>query len=115
MCLFIVIIAMGSVTSAKYLIEYQNKVAVIDIDRNPPKIELVGLQNTNVGYEKYANQTHTITAQIKVTEEHIISNNMSLENLVVQVNGKDAEIQNIKVVEKKREGDSIYYDIILKK
>lgn len=113
MCLFIVIIAMGSVTSAKYLIEYQNKVAVIDIDRNPPKIELVGLQNTNVGYEKYANQTHTITAQIKVTEEHIISNNMSLENLVVQVNGKDAEIQNIKVVEKKREGDSIYYDIIL--
>lgn len=113
MCLFIVIIAMGSVTSAKYLIEYQNKVVVIDIDRNPPKIELVGLQNTNVGYEKYANQTHTITAQIKVTEEHIISNNMSLENLVVQVNGKDAEIQNIKVVEKKREGDSIYYDIIL--
>lgn len=113
MCLFIVIIAMGSVTSAKYLIEYQNKVAVIDIDRNPPKIELVGLQNTNVGYEKYANQTHTITAQINVTEEHIISNNMSLENLVVQVNGKDAEIQNIKVVEKKREGDSIYYDIIL--
>lgn len=113
MCLFIVIIAMGSVTSAKYLIEYQNKVAVIDIDRNPPKIELVGLQNTNVGYEKYANQTHTITAQIKVTEEHIISNNMSLENLVVQVNGKNAEIQNIKMVEKKREGDSIYYDIIL--
>lgn len=113
MCLFIMIIAMGSVTSAKYLIEYQNKVAVIDIDRNPPKIELVGLQNTNVGYEKYANQTHTITAQIKVTEEHIISNNMSLENLVVQVNGKNAEIQNIKMVEKKREGDSIYYDIIL--
>ncbi len=112
-CLFIVIIAMESVTSAKYLIEYQNKVAVIDIDRNPPKIELVGLQNTNIGYEKYANQTHTITAQIKVTEEHIISNNMSLENLIVQVNGKDAEFRNIEVVEKKREKNSIYYDIIL--
>ena len=112
-CLFIVIIAMESVTSAKYLIEYQNKVAVIDIDRNPPKIELVGLQNTNIGYEKYANQTHTITAQIKVTEEHIISNNMSLENLIVQVNGKDAEFRNIEVVEKKREKNSIFYDIIL--
>lgn len=113
MCLFIVIIAIGSISSAKYLIEYQNKVAIIDIDRNPPKVELVGLQNTNVGYEKYANQTHTITAQIKVTEEHIIINNMSLENLIVQVNGQDAEFQNIEVVEKKKEENSIYYDIIL--
>ena len=81
-CLFIVIVTIESITSAKYLIEYQNKVAIIDIDRNPPKIELLEVQNTNVGYEKYANKTHTITTKIKVTEEHIISNNMSLENLI---------------------------------
>ena len=112
-CLFIVIVTIGSITSAKYLIEYQNKVAIIDIDRNPPKIELLEVQNTNVGYEKYANKTHTITTKIKVTEEHIISNNMSLENLIIQVNGKDVEIQDIKIIETKKEKDSIYYDIIL--
>lgn len=112
-CLFIVIVTIGSITSAKYLIEYQNKVAIIDIDRNPPKIELLEVQNTNEGYEKYANKTHTITTKIKVTEEHIISNNMSLENLIIQVNGKDVEIQDIKIIETKKEKDSIYYDIIL--
>ena len=111
--LWVVVIAIGSVVEAKYLIEYQSKVATIDIDRNPPRIELVGLQNTNIGYEKYANQTHTIIAQIKVTEENIITNNMSVENLIVQVNNEEAKFDKIEIIEKKKEKNSIYYDIVL--
>ena len=81
-------------SSAKYVFDTSFDAVKIQIEKKPI-IEILSVSNTNTGYEKYANQTHTITAQIKVTEEHIIINNMSLENLIVQVNGQDAEFQNI--------------------
>lgn len=112
---FIFIIFLTNIVSAKYVIEYENKVAVIDIDRNPPRIELIELQNTNVGYEEYANKTHMITVRVKVTEENIIQNNMGVSNVVVQVGGQDIVLNDMEIVEKERKGSTIFYDIILKR
>ena len=42
------------------------KIEVNNIDKNPPKIEITNIKNTNTGYENYANKTHTITATIKI-------------------------------------------------
>ena len=64
--IFLAIICININIYAKYIFDATYTIANIDIDRNPPKIELVSLENTNTGYEKYANQTHTITAKIKV-------------------------------------------------
>ena len=41
----------------KYVFEESFVVANINIDKTPPEIQIVKIENSNVGYEKYANKT----------------------------------------------------------
>lgn len=109
-----VIICTNIIIYAKYSFDNVYTVVSIDIDRNNPQIELVELTNNNVGYEKYANKTHTITAKIKVTEKNIIQNNFNKNNIDIIINNSkiNPEIYEIKEVEKNQ--DSIIYEIKLK-
>ncbi len=113
--IFLAIICININIYAKYIFDATYTIANIDIDRNPPKIELVSLENTNTGYEKYANQTHTITAKIKVIEKNIIENNFGKEKIKILIQEKEVnpEIYEIKEVEKNSE--SIIYQIKLSK
>lgn len=98
--LFIVIAIMGisTINYAKYIIEYINIIAKIEIDAQIPQIELIDTKNNNL-YNKYANNTHTITMQIKVTENNIKENYFNKQNVKVIVGEKEVfpEIFEIKV------------------
>ena len=113
--IFLAIICMNINIYAKYIFDATYSIANIDIDRNPPKIELVSLENTNTGYEKYANKTHTITAKIRVTEKNIIENNFGKEKIKILIQEEEVnpEIYEIKEVEKNSE--SKIYQIKLSK
>ncbi len=113
--LFLTMLCINITIYAKYIFEATYTVASIDIDRNPPKIELLSLENTNTGYEKYANQTHTITAKVKVTEKNIIENHFGKEKvkILIQETAVNPEIYEIKELE--RNNESIIYQIKLSK
>ena len=68
----IFILGINSIAYGKYVIDYVSTVAKIDIDRTPPKITILEMNNTNTNYEAYANKTHTLTAKIKVIEKNIV-------------------------------------------
>ena len=82
---FIIIVLINTNIYAKYVIEYTNTVANIKIDTIPPSIQLISINNTNTLYEGYANQTHTITARIKVLEKNIKENNFNTDNIEILV------------------------------
>ena len=62
---------------SKYVIDNQNIVAKINIDRCPPTIQLLDKENSNKNYENYANKNHVITLKFKVTEKNILINNFN--------------------------------------
>jgi hypothetical protein len=72
-------------SSAKYVIEYVQVVAKLDIDRCKPNIELTDIVSSNSGYPTYANKTHLITGHIKITEKNIVRNELSTDNIKVTV------------------------------
>ena len=61
---------------AKYVIENTSLVANINIDGEIPKIEFLSVSNTNEGYNKYANKTHTIIVEFRIKEKNIKKNNI---------------------------------------
>ena len=65
-----IIIATNSNVQAKYVIEYNNKIADIKIDTVEPTIVMRNVTNSNTSYPKYANKTHTITLVIHVKEKN---------------------------------------------
>ena len=107
------IISISTIVCGKYVIEYINVCANIDIDRNPPKIELINIQNTNVGYESYANKTHTITARIKIIEKNIKENHIEEDNLIVKIGNIQITPEKLIIKRIEQTSDEIIYDIIL--
>lgn len=98
---------------AKYIIEYTNTVAKINVDMILPKIELISIKNTNTSYENYANRTHTITAKIKVEENHIKENNFNKNHIKILVNNKENTPNGYEIKELSRQNNIIYYQIQL--
>ncbi len=56
---------------AKYVIQNEFDVANVNIDRTPPKIELLNIQNSDVEYGNYVNKTHTVIAKIKILDKNL--------------------------------------------
>lgn len=65
------IILISTIINAKYIFQNEFYIANLDIDRTKPKIELLSITNTNKGYEKYANKTHTIAVTIQITDKNL--------------------------------------------
>lgn len=71
---------------SKYVFNNSFISAQIRIDKKP-EIEVLSVSNTNTGYEKYANKTHQITLEVKVTEKNIKINNFNSDHIKFTVNG----------------------------
>ena len=56
---------------SKYVFDDSFIAVNIQIEKKPT-IEVLSVSNTNTGYEKYANHTHTITLRVKITEKNVI-------------------------------------------
>lgn len=111
--LFIVLICINSIVYGKYVIEDVFTVAEINIDRNPPKIDMVSVSNVNMKYPFYANKTHTVTLQFRVTEKNIKENNFNTENIVAFIGDKILDYQNMKITKITAFDDYVYYSVAL--
>lgn len=82
---------------SKYLFDDTFLVAKIQIDNSPPEIELISFSNSNTIYPSYANKTHTITAKIRVIEEHIKEVNFDYSHIKVKVGNKFVSVKFKKI------------------
>ena len=89
-CLFIsILLPFFSFNSfSKYLFDDTFLVAKVQIDNSPPEIELISFSNSNTPYPGYANSTHTITAKVRVIEEHIKEVNFDYSHIKIKVGNK---------------------------
>ncbi len=105
--LIIFLVSINTITNAKYVIDKNISIANINIDRTKPVIEVIQIKNTNKGYEKYANKTHTITVTIKIIEKNIKEVHLDKEHIDLFVGDKNV-IPNSINVNKIKEDDEVY-------
>lgn len=114
--LFIIILLITGIyttVSGKYVIEYTNKVANIDIDRGLPYLRILEIKNSNIQYPKYANKTHTITYRVKIEEKNIKEDNFNKEHIKILIDEKEIvpDILKINLIEKTN--TYVIYDILI--
>lgn len=90
------VISISTIIQAKYIFQNEFCVANLDIDRTKPKIELLSIQNNNVGYEGYANKTHIITIKLKITDKNLKNVNLDKEHIKIKINEQYVSNINIK-------------------
>lgn len=105
--LIIFLLSVNTITSAKYVIDKNMLIANINIDRTKPVIEVIQIKNTNEGYEKYANKTHTITVTIKIIEKNIKDVYLDKQHIDLFVGDKSV-IPNNLTVNKIQANENIY-------
>lgn len=105
--LVIFLLSVNTITSAKYVIDKNMLIANINIDRTKPVIEVIQIKNTNEGYEKYANKTHTITVTIKIIEKNIKDVYLDKQHIDLFVGDKSV-IPNNLTVNKIQANENIY-------
>ena len=69
----------------KYVFDTSFDAVKIQIEKKPI-IEVLSVSNTNTGYEKYANHTHTITLRVKITEKNIAINHFNRNTIQILIN-----------------------------
>lgn len=107
-CIFI-----NTIVNAKYLIENQFEIANLDIDGTKPKIELININNTNKGYESYANKTHTITIKVKITEKNIQNIYFDKEHIKIKLDNNIINLDSMKLTKLEDVQDGKIYQIQL--
>ncbi len=98
-------------TFSKYIFDYAFTSTKILIDKKP-KIEVLSVSNTNTGYEKYANKTHEITLQVKVTEKNITINHFNSDTIQILINN-EIVYPSIKIDMLSNHDGEIIYNILL--
>ena len=91
--IIVIIIFMQEKSFAKYVIEYTNQVAQINIDTKIPEIKFMSYTNTNI-YKAYANKTHTIKIKIQVIESNTKENYFDTEHVKILVGGNEVKPGN---------------------
>ena len=82
---------------SKYLFENTFPVAKVQIDNSPPEIELISFSNSNIPYPGYANNTHTITAKVRVIEDHIKNVNFDSSHIKFKVGNNFVSVKFKKI------------------
>ena len=62
-------------------------------------MELLNINNNNIGYEGYANKTHTITIKIKITDKNLKEVNLDRNHMQIKID--DEYVKNVNVKSKK--------------
>lgn len=87
------------------------EVKIDNIDKDKPLIELVNIDNTNMEYTKYANNSHTITATIRITDMKLNTDiDTSLISIIVG-NNQGSYIKYIKFI--KQTEEEVLFDLVL--
>ncbi len=96
---------------SKYMFEDSFIATKIQIHKKP-QIEVIGISNTNTGYEKYANNTHRISLRVKIIEKHVAINHFADDMISIFVD--DLAIHpTIKLYLISNDNGEMIYDIML--
>lgn len=106
--LSLIIIFFNYKSYAKYVFEYQQKAINIDIDNTPPSIEVLNVENTNEGYEKYANKNHDVRIKLKIEDKNELINKLEQFKIIVGTEESKCN-KEISIVE--QEKNYIIYEI----
>lgn len=106
--LSLIIIFFNYKSYAKYVFEYQQKAINIDIDNTPPSIEVLNVENTNEGYEKYANKNHDVRIKLKIEDKNELINKLEQFKIIVGIEESKCN-KEISIVE--QEKNYIIYEI----
>ena len=99
----------------KYIFEQNLIIANLNIDRSPPEINVVKIENSNIGYEKYASKKHQIKIQVSVEEKDAYIKNFTKENIEIYVGNTILVTNNIEIQQIKNEKSNLIYEITLGK
>lgn len=96
---------------SKYVFNESFIATKIQIDKKP-LVEVLGISNTNTGYEKYANSTHIVSLRVKITEKNIVANHFNRDHVQVFIN--DTSIHpSIQIYLISNKNGELLYDMIL--
>ena len=98
---------------SKYIFNDAFTVAKIQIDKKP-SIEILGISNTNTGYEKYANSTHVVAFRVKITEKNIAINHFNRDTIQIFINDT-LVLPSINIFLLSDNQGEIIYDVMLSK
>ena len=79
-----------------------------------PTIEVLGISNTNTGYEKYANSTHIVSLRIKITEKNVAINHFNRDNIQIFINDTHI-VPSVQIYLVSNNNGEMIYDMILSK
>lgn len=117
MC-FICVIMFGiftnTIVDAKYVFNNQFEIANLNIDRTKPIIELINIENTNTGFEKYANKNHIIAINVKFKDKNIDQVFCDKEHIKIKIDNNYVEIQDIEFIKISEAQSEKNYKIQLK-
>lgn len=102
------IILVSTVIKAKYIFQNEFDIANFNVDRTKPQIELVGISNTNKGYENYANKTHTIIVTVKITDKNLKSIFCDKEHINVKIDDNYINLENMNIIKVGNSKENIY-------
>lgn len=108
------ILLINTFVKAKYIIQNEFCIANLNIDRTKPYIELININNTNTGYEKYANNTHVITINVKIVEKNIENLYFDKEHVKIKVGDNYIDNEKMMLAKIKEEEGNQIYEIKLK-
>lgn len=80
-----VIISLKTCVWAKYTIDFRQDIIQVNLDQTRPQITISAIQNTNQGYEAYANQENTIVIQLKISEKIKQIEGINQDKIIIKV------------------------------
>lgn len=105
--LFIFIIIFGGkISQAKYIMEQTILVAKINIDTNPPKIELMNIKSI-----PNKNKIYNINVQVKVIENNIKENYFNKDKIKIYIDGEIINKESYEINKLQEIDNYIIYEI----
>lgn len=106
--------SISTIVSAKYVIDDEFCAVNLDIDRTKPKIEILSINNTNTGFEEYANKTHTITIQVKIIEKNLKDVFLDKEHIKIKLDNSYIDSETLEISKIENTQNQEIYQIKLK-
>ena len=98
---------------SKYVFDDSFTATKIQIDKKPI-IEVIGISNSNKGYETYANSTDFVALRVKITEKNITINQFHQDMIQILI-GETKISPSIKIYLLSNQNGEIIYDVMLSK
>lgn len=111
---FISTVLISNSVFAKYLIEHQSTVAKLNIDRCPPQIELIKIENSNTEHPNYASKKHSIKLTFKVIEKNIKIYDIEYSNVNITLNDVVVRPRIVRISHEHQIGDEKIFVIELR-